>query len=132
MNKSYVVPVSVSAINLVLASAFFYAYSAALILSAVQGGGWPLGVILASSIIVLASVSLAFSSIVMWRGSRFYGAVAVASILVLASLEIAERLAMHFSYGSDVNHDLDSYVYGPLLVLWALINWLFLTRKTKK
>lgn len=87
---------------------------------------WPLRVMLVSSVMFAVSIVLSWSTMQVVRRRAPPRKILVASLLLLSVLEFHETFMLHFMHSPIHLYDVSAYIYGPLLLVWAMVNWLFL------
>lgn len=91
---------------------------------------WPPAVIATSAVVLCLAIGTLLSVFISKARLRVGYVLAAACLAGLAAIEARESLVLHVNYGPIPIGAVSEYIYGPLLVLWSLLN-AFLAVKAK-
>lgn len=86
---------------------------------------WPPRVIIGSSIALVVSLTFLLALFGIWPRFGRSKPIVVACLVALSVMEFYESIMLHITYGPMQAGDVSAYIYGPLLLTWAVVNLFF-------
>ena len=68
----------------------------------------------------------------VWRGNDLSKKLLVICLMLFALVECIETFMLHVRFNPIKLSEYDTYIYGPMLLIWAFVTWLVLRNRPKK